>query len=163
MAIIVAASAVPIKEVTGATDLAKGLEPLFGPWARYFMGSGLFAAGVTSSITAPLAAAFVANSCFGWKAGLKDLRFRLVWILVLAVGVLTLTFGFDIIQVIKFAQIANGILLPLIAVLLVAMASKSEVMGKHKNARLQNVLGVVVILVCLVLGIKSIIKVLGLL
>lgn len=162
MAVIIAAAAIPTNEVKGALDLAKGLEPLFGESARYFMGVGLFAAGITSSITAPLAAAYVANSCFGWNAHLKDWRFRLVWIGILAIGTLFLFFGIKPIEIIKFAQVANGILLPVIAVLLVWMVNKRKVMGRHKNNWAQNVFGVMILVLSLFLGIKSIVKVLGL-
>ncbi|MEO0570944.1 MAG: Nramp family divalent metal transporter [Bacteroidota bacterium] len=161
MSIIIAASAIPLDEITGAADLTRGLEPLFGNKARYFMGIGLFAAGITSSITAPLAAAYVANSCFGWNASLKDMKFRTVWMIILFLGVATLQFRFKPIEIIKFAQVANGILLPLIAILLVWIVNKSNVMGKFKNSWLQNVFGVVIILVCLVLGAKSVAKVFG--
>ncbi|UOY06752.1 Nramp family divalent metal transporter [Muricauda sp. SCSIO 64092] len=162
MSIIVAAAAIPLQEVTMATDLAKGLEPLFGNMARYFMGIGLFAAGITSSITAPLAAAYVANSCFDWNAGLKDARFRMVWITILLVGVATLLFNFKPIEVITFAQVANGVLLPIIAILLVWIVNKGQVMGSYKNSVPQNFYGIVIIGICLVLGLKSIVKVLGL-
>ncbi|WP_350285667.1 Nramp family divalent metal transporter [uncultured Croceitalea sp.] len=163
MAIVVAATAIPVDSVTSVMDLVLGLEPLFGSMARYFMGLGLFAAGITSSITAPLAAAYVANSCFGWNAKLKDWRFRTVWIFVLAIGVLFLTFDIKPIEIIKFAQVANGILLPVIAILLVWIVNKTEVMGKHKNTLVQNVLGFLIVAFTLFLGGKSIIKVFGLL
>lgn len=162
MAIVIAATAIDIKEVTGAQDLAKGLEPLFGRYATVFMGIGLFTAGITSSITAPLAAAYVANSCFGWKASLKDKWFRLVWILVLSSGMLLLYLKIKPIEIIKFAQIANGILLPLIAIILVWSLNKSERLGKHINTKMQNILGFIIILITMALGIKTIIKVLGL-
>lgn len=162
MAIVIAATAIDIKEVTGAQDLAKGLEPLFGSYATVFMGIGLFTAGITSSITAPLAAAYVANSCFGWNANLKDIRFRLVWILVLSSGMLLLYLKIKPIEIIKFAQIANGILLPLIAIILVWSLNKSDRLGKHANTRIQNILGFLIILITLALGIKTIGKVFGL-
>ena len=162
MSIIVAAAAIPLQEVKMAMDLAKGLEPLFGNMARYFMGIGLFAAGITSSITAPLAAAYVANSCFDWNAGLKDTKFRMVWITILLVGVVTLLFNFKPIEVIKFAQVANGVLLPVIAILLVWIVNKGQVMGSYRNNIAQNIYGILIIGVCLVLGLKSIVKVLGL-
>lgn len=162
MAIVIAATAIDIKEVTGAQDLAKGLEPLFGSYATVFMGIGLFTAGITSSITAPLAAAYVANSCFGWKASLKDKWFRLVWILVLSSGMLLLYLKIKPIEIIKFAQIANGILLPLIAIILVWSLNNSERLGKHINTKMQNILGFIIILITMALGIKTIIKVLGL-
>lgn len=161
MAIVIAASAIPIADIRDASDLSRGLEPLFGDKARYFMGIGLFAAGITSSITAPLAAAYVANSCFGWKASMNDSRFRVVWLIVLLIGVSSLQFQFKPIEIIKFAQIANGILLPLIAILLVWIVNKIRVMGKFKNTIFQNVLGVLIIGVCLLLGLKSIGKVFG--
>jgi len=163
MAIIIAATAIPTHEITGALDLAKGLEPLFGDTAKYFMGIGLFAAGITSSITAPLAAAYVANSCFGWNAGLKDKRFRIVWISILTLGVLSLSFKIKPIAIIQFAQIANGILLPVIAILLVWIVNNKKVMGKYKNTLLQNIVGFLIIGLSILLGAKSIFKVLGML
>ncbi|WP_273275477.1 Nramp family divalent metal transporter [Maribacter polysiphoniae] len=161
MAIVIAAASIPSGEITNVMDLAKGLEPLYGDSAHYFMGIGLFAAGITSAITAPLAAAYVANSCFGWKAGLKDKRFRMVWMFILGLGVFFLSFGIKPIEIIKFAQVANGILLPVIAIFLFWVVNKSTVMGKYTNTKMQNVLGFVIIGLALVLGVKSIIKVLG--
>ncbi|WP_411030577.1 Nramp family divalent metal transporter [Spongiimicrobium sp. 3-5] len=162
MAIVIAASTIPNKDVTSALDLAKGLEPLYGDSARYFMGIGLFAAGITSAITAPLAAAYVANSCFGWNAGLKDAKFKSVWIIILGLGVFFLFFGIKPIQIIQFAQVANGILLPVIAIFLLWITNKASVLGKNRNSTLQNVLGVSIIILTLVLGAKSILKVFGL-
>lgn len=161
MAIIIAATAIPIKEVTGALDLAKGLEPLFGDTAKYFMGIGLFAAGITSSITAPLAAAYVANSCFGWSVGLKDWKFRIIWISILFLGVLSLSLKIKPIEIIKFAQVANGMLLPVIAILLVWIVNKKNVMGKYKNTLFQNIIGFLIIGLSIILGAKSIFKVFG--
>lgn len=161
MAVVIAAAAIPGKEVANVMDLAKGLEPLYGESAQYFMGIGLFAAGITSAITAPLAAAYVANSCFGWNATLKDFKFRMVWIIILAMGVFFLSFGIKPIEIIKFAQVANGILLPVIAIFLLWIVNKSTVMGRYKNSNIQNILGFMIILLAILLGVKSIIKVLG--
>ncbi len=161
MSIIVAAAAIPNGEVRNVLDMAKGLEPLFGTAAKYFIGIGLFAAGVTSAITAPLAAAYVVSSCFGWKAGLKDIRFKLVWMGIIGLGVLFMSFGIKPIEIIKFAQIANGLLLPLIAIFLLWVVNKESVMGSYKNTILQNIIGIAIILLALLLGAKSIFKVLG--
>jgi len=163
MAIIIAATTISGGEVKNVMDLAKGLEPLYGEAAKYFMGIGLFAAGVTSAITAPLAAAYVANSCFDWKVGLKHLKFKLVWMIILGVGVLFMSLGIKPIEVIKFAQIANGILLPVIAIFLLWVVNRPSVMGKYKNKRIQNLFGVLIIVLALLLGVKSILKVIGLL
>ncbi|MGB5820511.1 MAG: Nramp family divalent metal transporter [Saonia sp.] len=162
MAIIVAASTIPNKEISSALDLAKGLEPLYGDSAKYFMGIGLFASGITSAITAPLAAAYVASSCFGWKGGLKGLKFRTVWIVILGLGVFFLSFGIKPIEIIKFAQVANGILLPIIAIFLLWIMNKTSILGKYKNTTVQNILGFIIIILTVILGAKSILKVFGL-
>ncbi len=161
MAVIIAAAAIPSNEVASAMDLAKGLEPLYGRAAKYFMGIGLFAAGVTSAITAPLAAAYVANSCFGWKAGLKDPKFKLVWIAILFLGVLSLSFGIKPIEIIQFAQISNGLLLPAIAIFLLWVVNRPNVMGKYRNGMVQNIFGILIIALTLILGALTILKVLG--
>lgn len=159
MAIIVTAASIPGETVSGVFDLAKGLEPLYGNAAKYCMGVGLFAAGVTSAITAPLAAAYVAKSCFGWKAGLQDYRFRSVWIIILTLGVLAMSSGIKPIEIIKFAQIANGILLPFTAIFLLWAVNRPALMGRHRNKAMQNVVGVIIIALTVVLGGKGILQV----
>ena len=163
MAIVIAATAIDAQTVSGVLDLISGLEPLYGKAARYFMGVGLFAAGITSAITAPLATAFVVCSCFGWEAEHTTNKFRLVWILILVLGVFFLSFDIKPIEIIKFAQIANGILLPVIVVLLVWIVNQTKVMGQFVNSRVQNILGIGIILLALGLGLKSIATVLELL
>ena len=156
MTVIIAATSIPFQEVNNALELAYGLEPLFGNAARYFMGLGLFAAGITSAITAPLAAAYVANHCFSWNAGLKDWRFRAVWMIILVVGLLSLSFEFRPIEIIQFAQVANGLLLPVIAIILLWLVNKKEIMSIYKNTPGNNVLAVLIIFLVILLGIKSI-------
>lgn len=163
MAIVVTAVAIPNKEISGALDLARGLEPLYGNAARYCMGMGLFAAGVTSAITAPLAAAYVANSCFNWGAGLKDYRFRAVWICILIAGVLSLSFQIKPIEIIKFAQVTNGLLLPAVAALMLWIVNQSEMLGSFINRKWQNAVAIIILLLVCILGLKSIASVFGIL
>jgi len=162
IAIIICAVAITTTEVTGAEDLAMGLEPLFGNYAKYFLAVGLFAAGITSAITAPLAAAYVAQECFNWEYDLKSRKFRSIWIVILVLGVIFSSTGFKPIEVIKFAQVANGILLPIIAGFLLWVMNRSSVLGKYRNTKFQNILGWIIVLITLVLGIKSIAKVFNL-
>lgn len=160
MGIIMCAIPLQGTAVKGASDLAEGLRPLLGEFSKVFMAIGLFAAGLTSAITAPLAAAYVANGCFNWQAGMKDWRFRAVWILILGLGVLFSSLGFKPIKVIQFAQIANGMLLPVIAMLLLWMVNQSNILGKYKNSMLQNVIAFAVVAFSIFLGAKGIWKVL---
>ena len=161
MAIIISAAAIENSQVTNAVDLAKGLEPLFGSYAKYLLAIGLFAAGITSAITAPLAAAYVVTGCFNWQTNLKSKEFRMVWMFVLLLGIIFSSIGFKSIEVIKFAQIANGLLLPLIAGFLLWVMNRKQVLGKYVNSTKHNILGGVIVLITLMLGMKSLAKVFG--
>ena len=159
MAIIVSAASIQSTDISNASDLAKSLEPLYGSFAKYFLALGLFAAGITSAITAPLAAAYVAKGCLGWKDGLKSKRFRAVWIFILAIGVLFSSIGIKPIEIIKFAQVANGMLLPIIAGILLWIMNKKGVLGKFVNSKTQNLIGFLILAISIFLGLKSILKV----
>ncbi|WP_289021352.1 Nramp family divalent metal transporter [uncultured Salegentibacter sp.] len=160
MAILISAASSGLTNVNSAADMAVSLEPLFGKFATWFMSLGLLAAGITSSITAPLAAAYVVKGCFGWKGRMKSLKFKMVWASVLILGVFFSSLQINPIEIIRFAQIANGILLPVIAIFLFWVVNKASVLGKHRNSKLQNILGILVIALSVFLGIKAILSVL---
>jgi len=163
MSIIISAAAIQTQDVTNAADLAKGLEPLFGSFSKYFLAIGLFAAGITSAITAPLAAAYVASGCLGWSSNMKTKKFRAVWMFILIVGVISSSSGIKSIEIIKFAQVANGILLPVIAGFLIWIMNKTSVLGVHHNNLKQNIFGILILAITVFLGLKSIAKVFELL
>jgi NRAMP (natural resistance-associated macrophage protein)-like metal ion transporter len=162
MCIIISAASITDQSINNAADLALGLEPLFGSYAKYFLSIGLFAAGITSAITAPLAAAYVACGCLGWSSELKSQRFRMVWMFILGLGVVFSSIGFKSIEIIKFAQVANGLLLPIISVFLLWVMNKSLILGTYKNSKLQNIIGVLIVLIAVFLGIKGILSVFNL-
>ena len=159
IAIIISAAAIQDGKVKNAADLAKGLEPLYGSFSKYFLSIGLFAAGITSAITAPLAAAYVARGCFGWEANLKSAKFRAVWMFILLLGVILSSAGWKPVEIIKFAQVANGLLLPIIAGFLLWVVNRSSVLGNYRNTKLQNAMGLLILITTIVLGIRSLEKV----
>ncbi len=159
IAIVICGAQVQGQSVTNAAGLALGLEPVLGSYAKYFMAIGLFAAGITSAITAPLAAAYVACGCMNWSTEMKSTKFRLVWAFVLGVGIIVSSMSISLIDIIRFAQIANGILLPVIAIFLVWIMNKQNVLGDFVNSKKQNTLATLIILFTLFLGIKSIVNV----
>jgi len=163
MCIIISAAAMQSGEINNAADLAKGLEPLFGSFSKYFLAIGLFAAGITSAITAPLAAAFVATGCLGWSTKMTSKRFRAVWMLILLLGVLSSSSGMKSIEIIKFAQVANGILLPVIAGFLIWIMNKHSVLGDYKNSFRQNIISIVILIITISLGAIGVLKVFNLL
>lgn len=148
-------------EIKGASDLAVQLQPLLGSWAGVFMAVGLFAAGISSAITAPLAAAYATAGILGWRNDLKSWKFRMVWIIILLIGIVFSTTGFKPIQAIVFAQVTNGILLPVIAIYLLVVMNSKKVLGEHTNKIVQNVISLIVVLIMVLLGMKSILSATG--
>ncbi len=159
IAIMISGAAIQQAEVHNAADLAKGLEPLFGSVAKYVLSIGLFAAGITSAITAPLAAAYVVKGCLKWKGGLKSKPFKAVWICVLFLGVLFSSLGIKSIEIIRFAQIANGLLLPIVATFLLWVMNQQKILGKYTNNWKQNLIGFLILIITCFLGFRSVWKV----
>ena len=155
MAIIVSARTLPA-DISSAADLAAGLEPVYGVLAKYMLSLGLFAAGITSAITAPLAAAYVAAGCLGWSSHREGRSFRAVWAIILLLGVVFSSLGFRPVDIIRFAQFANGLLLPVIGFLLVWLSGKTSVLGRYKNSPWMTTVGVVMLLLITALGVRSI-------
>jgi len=101
--------------------LAVVMENQLGAWSRSFFALGLFAAGFTSAVTAPLAAAITARSIWGyldpsWHT--NSYKFRAVWMMVMLSGIAFGVSGIRPIPAIILAQALNGLLLPFVAILL---------------------------------------------
>jgi manganese transport protein len=149
------------KGLATAADMAVQLEPLLGPWARYAFAGGFFAAGLTSALTAPLAAAYAARGILGWRHSWTEPRFRAVWMGVLACGIGVSASGIRPVEVIRFAQVANGLLLPVIAGFLLTVMNRPELLGRHVNKPWQNAVGIVVVLCTIAIGAKALLTAFG--
>lgn len=141
--------------VVAPSNIADQLTPLLGEHASLFFGVGLFAAGLTSAITAPLAAAYAISGLFGWRTSLTDLRFKLTAIAIVAIGTLVASAGLKPIALILVAQTSNALLLPISAILLVWVCNRKALLGEHKNGIIANLgAGIVVLLVIALAGFK---------
>jgi NRAMP (natural resistance-associated macrophage protein)-like metal ion transporter len=145
-----------------AATMATQLEPTLGPFARHFFAIGLVAAGLTSAITAPLAAAYATCGALGWSRNMKGGHFRAVWAVILVVGTALAATGTKPVAAILFAQAANGILLPITAVFLLFVMNRRDLLGEHVNGKAANLAGVMVVLVATGLGGFQLLRVLGL-
>ena len=144
------------------TDLAKALEPLLGDAAGWVFAIGLFCAGFTSALAGPLGAAYAICGVLGLSTDMKSWSFRLVWILVLAVGAIIALTGFEPVSIIIIAQAANGLLLPIIAIFLLITMNNKELLGKHANGIVSNVVGVLITLVVIGLAVYQLGGLIGL-
>ena len=147
--------------VTNGADMATQFEPLFGSGAKYLMGLGLFAAGLTSAITAPLATGYAMSEILGVSEQAKPKVLRGVALSVIAIGAALSLTGIRPVTIILSAQFANGILLPVIAGFLLYAMNRKELLGNYVNGLLANALGLCVLLIAAALGLRSILSAVG--
>lgn len=141
-----------------AADMAIQLEPLFGSFSKYLLGAGLLAAGLSSSLTAPLATAYAITEIVNPNAKIKEKIFRGISLSVLIVGVMFALSGAKPINIIIGAQFANGLLLPIIAAFLLYTMNNKALLGRYTNGWIANGLGAIVFLVSLGLGVRLVLK-----
>ncbi|WP_167619930.1 Nramp family divalent metal transporter [Maribellus sediminis] len=140
-------------------SLSLAVQQKIGPAGKYLLGFGLFAAGFTSSVTAPLAAAITLKSLFGnknpekWEIG--STNFRLGWLAVLLIGIAFGAVNVKPIPAIILAQALNGFLLPFVSIFLFIVINNKNITGHQSNPLLLNLLMIVVIFVTLILGLNS--------
>jgi len=142
--------------VFSAASLATQLEPVLGRAANGFFAFGLLAAGLTSAITAPLAAAYAVTGAMGWPSTLSDRRFRAIAMLVLVIGTVFAALGSKPIAAILFAQAANGLLLPVTAIFLLIIMNRADLLGAYRNRMATNMVGAAVVFVVTGLGLFNI-------
>lgn len=100
-------------------EISAQLKPVLGWFAGPAFGIGLFCAGLTSAITAPLATGYALCGILGWNPEVRSLPFRVIaGSIILVGGLFAALAGSSPSQIIVVAQVANGLLLPLVAVVL---------------------------------------------
>ena len=138
------------------TQLAPTLAPLLGQASFAVLGLGFFAAGLSSAITAPLAAAYAVTEVLSLDADKRDRVFKWTWRLVLAFGVVVASLSLKPIELIVFAQFTNGLLLPITAAFILWIANDSELLRQHRNTLANNAIGFFVLAVTCGLGLRGI-------
>jgi len=138
--------------------LAASLSDRTGIHGKWFLGGGLFAAGFTSAITAPLAAAITIRSLFGndesprWNYNGR--YFRISWMSVLGIGILFGIIHVEPIPAIILAQALNGLILPLISFFLVWFILDRDLTGQ-RNKPVHTLLLGITLVVTLIIGMNN--------
>jgi NRAMP (natural resistance-associated macrophage protein)-like metal ion transporter len=149
-----------------AQDAALALAPLAGPYASILFALGLLNASVFSAAILPLSTAYVVCEAFGWEAGVgrsfKDARiFFSIYtaLIVLGAAIILLPLK-SLIQTMIASQTLNGVLLPVILIVMLRLVNDKRRMGRWVNGRVFNGLTwamvTVLILLTVVLVITSI-------
>ena len=139
------------------------LNTFIGDKAVYIFGFGMFAAGLTSAITAPLASGITANSIFkSRKSGTRKSKMLLYKVISYGILIVGLIFGFlevKPIPAIILAQAFNGIILPFISIFLLFVINNPKLVGKEMiNSNFSNILMGIVVWVTMLIGTVNVIK-----
>jgi len=103
-----------------------------------------------------------AGAFFGTGTELGDLkssRVRIIWMVILLTGIIFSAAGFKPIPLIIFAQVTNGLLLSIIAVILIIVLNDKRILGDMRNSVIRNVLGIFIVIVAFLLGCMNVLKV----
>jgi manganese transport protein len=137
-------------------ELAESLREKLGPVGSLALGVGLFAAGFSSSITAPYASSLIASTIFGWE---DQRKLRWVWGIVLGIGFLFGISGIRPIPVILTVQALNGLILPLLVGLLILLINRRQLVPEqHRPGWFYNVLLLLIFACVLAIGLNQVIK-----
>lgn len=155
--LITAGATIKGMEIQSAADLSLQLEPIMGEWALIFISIGLFAAGLSSALAAPLGAAMTVSSVLKWGNNMKDKRFKIVFVIIISIGITGSALELNPLSVLLFAQALNGILLPVIAITLLVIMNNKKRLGNYTNSLKANIIGGIVALICTGLGTYSLV------
>ncbi len=142
-----------------AKDAALALGPLAGKYAEVLFGLGLLNASVFSAAILPLSTAYVVCEAFGWEAGVsRDLRQAPVFfsiytiLIVLGAGVILLPIK-SLVQTMMLSQTLNGVLLPIILLVMLRLINDRRLMGKYINGPVANILTWLTVVILILLTI----------
>jgi NRAMP (natural resistance-associated macrophage protein)-like metal ion transporter len=132
-------------EIKVAADAAEAMRPLAGDYAFVLFAFGLFNASLFAASILPLSTAYTVCEGLGVESGVdKSFReapfFYWLYSLLIAGGAVTVLVLPDaqLINVAIFSQVLNGVLLPVVIILMLLLINRKDLMGEHKNSRLWN-------------------------
>ncbi len=145
------------RAIQDASEAALALQPL-GPYAYILFSAGLFNASLLAATILPLSTAYSVCEGLGFESGVNQ-RFKeapvFYWLytLLIVVGAgLVLLPAFPLVRMILLSQVLNGVLLPIILILILILANRRDLMGKWVNSRIYNVTAYATVAVMIVLS-----------
>lgn len=133
-------------QIQTAKDAALALGPLAGKYAEILFALGLLNASVFSAAILPLSTAYVVCEAFGWEAAVNrswheaPVFFTIYTaLIVFGAGIILLPIK-SLVQTMMASQTLNGILLPVILIVMLKLINDKRVMGKYTNGRIFNII-----------------------
>jgi Mn2+/Fe2+ NRAMP family transporter len=150
-------------EIVLPAEAARALNPL-GDWGRILFGIGLLGASAVGAVVVPLSTAYAVTEAIGSESGLgRKVREAPLFVgifsalLALATLVVLLTPERQLFALIARAQLINGILLPVILVLMLKLVNNRRLMGKYTNGPLFNAIAWATVGLVVVLSLASLV------
>lgn len=153
--------------VESAEEAAMALAPLAGEWSTLLFSAGLLGASLLAVSVLPMSTTYAITEAFGFERGLNrstkeaPVFYTLFAVITVLSMVVVLIPGMPLFQIMILSQSVNGILLPILLVLVLILANDKSIMGKWKNKPITNVLAtamtVVIVLVTIVLFLQPLI------
>jgi NRAMP (natural resistance-associated macrophage protein)-like metal ion transporter len=145
------------RDVKSAADAAQALRPLAGQYAFILFAAGLFNASIFAASILPISTAYTVCEGLGFESGV-DKKFSeapvfywLYTILLAAGASVILLPKIPLVKVAVLSQVLNGVLLPFVLMFMLLLVNKPDLMGKHVNSRLFNVIAWTTTVVMIVL------------
>ncbi|MFC1645782.1 Nramp family divalent metal transporter [Candidatus Omnitrophota bacterium] len=145
-------------QIDTAADAARALQPLAGNYCYLLFAFGLFNASLFAASILPLTTAYTVCEGLGWELGVnKNFReapqFYWLYTIIIVIGAATILIpGINFVKIMLVTQVANGILLPFVLVLMLLLVNKKKLMGEYTNSLLYNVISWIVIVVMILLS-----------
>jgi Mn2+/Fe2+ NRAMP family transporter len=141
-------------EIETAGDAAGALLPVAGRFASKVFALGLLNASLFAASILPLATAYTVCEGLGWERGVSW-GFReaphfyglYTSLIVVGAGSILAVPARWLIEVMKWSQVINGILLPVVLVFVLILINRVSLMGKHRNSRVFNLIAGTVVVV----------------
>ena len=133
-----------VREINSAGEAAQALAPIAGPLAEQLFALGLLGASLLAGSILPLSTAYAICEAFGWERGVNQTMedapvfYGLYTGLIVIGAAVALIPNAPLFLILLLSQDVNGILLPVILILLLRLANNPRLMGKHVNSRLAN-------------------------
>lgn len=164
--VIVACAATLHKQgirIETAKDAALALKPLAGKYCFILFGVGLLNAAIFSTAIIPLSTSYAICEAFGWESGVgKSFKeapvFMGIYTGLIVLGALIIAIpGVPLIPIMVLSQALNGILLPVILIMVLLLINNKEIMGEWVNSKLFNCLAWLTVVVVMILSLVLIV------
>jgi len=130
--------------VETAKDAALALEPFAGHYATILFAFGLLNASVFSAAILPLSTAYAVCEALGWETGV-DRRpqeapgFFIIYTLMILMGAAPILLPrAPLVAIMFWSQTLNGVLLPLVLLVMLKLINDPEIMGRYVNSVVFN-------------------------